>query len=98
MLCIGYAKSVPDEGLGLSTDRNPSPVSHLAMRAILSHKGRGEVSVAPRARSHPACFVISPPHPSRAMLSCARIKTRHQRPLAFSSEVGTGSREENASK
>jgi hypothetical protein len=32
------------------------------------------------------------------MLSLARKKTRFKRPIAFSSEVATGSREENASK
>ena len=40
MLCIGYAKSASDEGF-VSMDRNPSPVSHLTMRATLSHT-RGE--------------------------------------------------------
>ncbi len=31
-------------GYGLTTDRNPSPGSHLAMRSDLSRKGRGEGS------------------------------------------------------
>jgi hypothetical protein len=45
MLCIGYAKSVPDEGLRrLPIDRNPSPVSNFGtlIRTTLSHKGRGK--------------------------------------------------------
>jgi hypothetical protein len=44
MLCIGYAKSVPDEGF-LSIDR-PEPLTRherpSRVRATLSHKGRGE--------------------------------------------------------
>jgi pimeloyl-ACP methyl ester carboxylesterase len=41
MLCIGYGFAKADEG-SLSAETDPSPVSHLAMRATLSHKGRGE--------------------------------------------------------
>jgi hypothetical protein len=41
MLCIGYVKSVPDEESAFA-EKDPSPVSHLAMRATLSHKGRGK--------------------------------------------------------
>jgi hypothetical protein len=51
MRCIGYAKSVPDEG-SLSAERNPSPVfaefiigrrsAPTRWRATLSHKGRGK--------------------------------------------------------
>src|SRR5882672_9756441 len=63
--------SAPDEG-SLSAETDPSPVSHLAMRATLSHKGRGQVSAA--RETHPGCFVISPPHLSRAMLSFARTR------------------------
>jgi hypothetical protein len=47
MLCIGYAKSVPDEGLRRSPiDPNPSSVSNFAtlIRATFSHKGRREES------------------------------------------------------
>jgi hypothetical protein len=48
MLCIGYAKSVPDEGLR-SIDV-PEPLTRLEfaalIRATLSHKGRGEGGAA----------------------------------------------------
>src|SRR5207245_5328628 len=50
MLCIGYAKSASDEGF-VSMDRNPSPVSHLTMRATLSHTrgaGKKETPLAPK--------------------------------------------------
>jgi hypothetical protein len=47
---VARTKSVPDEGF-TSAERDPSPVSHLTMRATLSHKGRGEVrpSLTPSA-------------------------------------------------
>src|SRR6266851_4864411 len=56
MLRIGYAKSVPDEGLRRSPiDRNPSPVSNFAtlIRATLSHKGRGKKKEKKRAALRP---------------------------------------------
>ena len=41
MLCIGYAKSVLDEGFA-SAERDPShPPSMLGISGTLSHKGRG---------------------------------------------------------
>ena len=61
----------PDEG-SASAERDPSSVSHLSMRATLSHKGRGEVSVALSARPSARLFVISRPHARRAMPLLAR--------------------------
>ena len=45
MLYIGYGREAAAgrmRGCTLSIDRNPSPLSHLTMRATLSHKGRGQ--------------------------------------------------------
>src|SRR5260221_6512791 len=53
-------------GSGLSIDRSPSPVSHLAMRATLSHKGRGEVRVVPHARASARLLC----HASAAPFAC----------------------------
>src|SRR5258706_5998214 len=39
MLCIGYAKSAPDEGL---SPRRQTPHPSSLREATLSHKGRGE--------------------------------------------------------
>jgi hypothetical protein len=39
MLCIGYAKSVPDEG-SLAAEATPHPPS--LRSGTLSHKGRGK--------------------------------------------------------
>src|SRR5258708_2223510 len=41
MLCIGYAKSAPDEGFP-SAERTPHPSSMLRISATLSHKWRGK--------------------------------------------------------
>ena len=41
MLCIGYAKSVPDEG-SFSGRETVTPHPSSLREATLSHKGRGE--------------------------------------------------------
>ena len=51
MLCIGYAKSAPDEG-SLSAETDPSPARDAAHRVhplpgLNTHKGRGEKRVYP---------------------------------------------------
>src|SRR5260221_2151465 len=59
MLCIGYAKSVPDEG-SLSIDR-PKPLIRLRF-ATFSPCGRREVfeaSPSTHRRRHPLCYSIS---------------------------------------
>src|ERR1700694_5896929 len=45
MLCIGYAKSVPDEG-SISADANPSPVAP-SLRSSAPPSPRGEESFLP---------------------------------------------------
>jgi hypothetical protein len=43
MLCIGYAKSVPDEGFTIyRRARTPHPSATLRVASTLSHKGTGE--------------------------------------------------------
>jgi len=56
MLSIGYAKSVPDEGLQIID--SPEPLTRLEFAALiqatLSHKGRGEVRAL---RLHPLAIL-----------------------------------------
>src|SRR5258707_11335479 len=65
------------------------------MRATLSRKGRGEASVAPHALAPDALSYLR--RTLGVLYSRLRAKTRCENCIAFSSEVGTGSREENAS-
>jgi len=52
MLCIGYAKSAPDEGFfAAETTPHPSRCSLRSHHATLSHKGRGEGVAAYPARA-----------------------------------------------
>src|SRR5229473_8253795 len=73
MLCIGYAKSVPDEGLRPIDRLRPLTVSHLRCEPP-SHKGRGEVSVVPRAN-----FTRRLCHISAAAMACYALACAQKR-------------------
>jgi hypothetical protein len=51
MLCIGYAKSVPDEGSS-SNRQTATPHPSSLREAALSHKGRGEEEFGVRFSDH----------------------------------------------
>ena len=74
MLCIGYAKSVPDEGFR-SIDR-PEPLTRLRFAKPPAHKGRGEESEASTSvqrRYHPLCYSIRREKLQRHALNFGRL-------------------------
>ena len=57
MLCIGYAKSVPDEGFS-PRRQTPHPSAMLRIAATLSHKGGGEESASSSPQLPPIAEII----------------------------------------
>src|SRR5258705_4002706 len=70
MLCIGYAKSAPDEGVRPIDRKRPlTRPRRLASRPPFSHKGRGEECTASLAC--PLTNLRKPPHPEALVAPAA---------------------------